>query len=350
MRFLEAIALLLPVAARARYIEEWRADLDGAHELGLPAISVVWGALRTAASMDRRAPSVTGISQAVLSHRRWRWAATATTCGVVAAGGALFWSLSSHGALTSFGAVVLQTVALALFIGAAAAAVGGTLATVRVGHRFVLTLQGAAIVAILAAAGFLGVPPATMALAASASVAGACSASAVLARQDDSKDPTRNHRLAVAGFTLALVSTVAWGMTHALVWNPMARIPDRDLAEIFRQMATAGQNNGAGFVVGWGVLWLTMGAVYLSLMTVSPLRNTRTRTAVIAGLALVAGACVTSWLAAAALGANLADTFPVAGADAAISGMPLAAVGQLALLLLAALTLPPPALKVDPAT
>lgn len=43
-----AAAALLPRAQRDRYLEQWRADVAGARELGLSPLGVAFGALRIA--------------------------------------------------------------------------------------------------------------------------------------------------------------------------------------------------------------------------------------------------------------------------------------------------------------
>ncbi|WP_033436626.1 hypothetical protein [Saccharothrix sp. NRRL B-16314] len=43
-----AAATLLPQAQRDRYLEQWRADVEGARELGLSPLGVAFGAVRVA--------------------------------------------------------------------------------------------------------------------------------------------------------------------------------------------------------------------------------------------------------------------------------------------------------------
>jgi hypothetical protein len=43
-----AAAALLPRAQRERYLEQWRADVEGARELGLNPLGVAFGAIRIA--------------------------------------------------------------------------------------------------------------------------------------------------------------------------------------------------------------------------------------------------------------------------------------------------------------
>ncbi|NUT48924.1 MAG: hypothetical protein HOV94_16695 [Saccharothrix sp.] len=43
-----AAAALLPRGQRDRYLEQWRADVEGARELGLSPLGVAFGALRVA--------------------------------------------------------------------------------------------------------------------------------------------------------------------------------------------------------------------------------------------------------------------------------------------------------------
>ncbi|WP_461123318.1 hypothetical protein [Saccharothrix stipae] len=67
LTLVRAAAVLLPRGQRDRYLEQWRADVEGARELGLSPLGVAFGAIRIARREHR--PVVLPIGPLALALR-----------------------------------------------------------------------------------------------------------------------------------------------------------------------------------------------------------------------------------------------------------------------------------------
>jgi hypothetical protein len=77
-RAVRILAQTLPPTIRARYREEWRADVAAAAEAGISPASVAVGAAVFSATLDRDAPAIAGMPTPAVSQRHARWALTFT--------------------------------------------------------------------------------------------------------------------------------------------------------------------------------------------------------------------------------------------------------------------------------
>ncbi|WP_341952486.1 hypothetical protein [Salinibacterium sp. TMP30] len=362
-RAVGAIACTIPTAARARYREEWLADLDGVDELNMSEASIVWGAAATAVTIDRDAPEVSGITLHAAAARRARWAVAAFISAGILGTGLVFWGgYGVQSATTSLGTALLGAAGLTVKLAAIIFVVLGLLATVRAlltqraGSRrsdsaamstsglrpssLVLWLM---IAAVLTIGALMVIPFLVFAMAVLATPV-------VLVIAAGSNPPVRDRvlarmatRLAIGLGTVAVtLATVAVGTLHIVVWNPIAAMPGLDLDAIYGQMAAAGESPSAILIWLWAAFW-TFTAVAFGVACLVPQIGARmsARTLATAGLTVVGLTLAFHWVAGFNMGMSLADTFAISGGDAAISGPALSILGQLCLVTIVWLALLP---------
>lgn len=325
------VARTLPQRLRARYAEEWLADLERAPELGLSRWTVVAGALSFAVHLDRDDEAVTGISPAVEAMRRARWAAALLSAALILAFGVFRSTLWGFGPLLSGGALVVAELAIAVFallgvlwgiaaarIGRSAHGTGRVLAVASNGAAAAITLLA---VAVLPLFGTM----VTIALLAVALLQGVGEAGS---------SPTVGLRRQLGGAGAGLVLAVlAIGVLHNLVWNPLAKLPGMSLDQIYAGMAAAEQPNGVFEISVWVALFVAL-AIGFAICCVRGRPNwaRSTRGIVAAGAMLIAATAASQGFPGFMAELGLADTFYVAGGHSAISGAVLDAVALLAVI------------------
>lgn len=344
--FVTLVARTLPATIRARYREEWLADLHGAAELGLGPRSIIGGAVATAATIDRGDPFASGMPRSALAVRRARWAAGLLASAIVLGLGLFFWGgfegAVRQGMVGGEGLViagsVLQVGALLLVAGGAATALSAVMhGTAAFGPRRVILaiLPIPVTVIVLALAtimpfmgilgGFTGLVGAAVLLVVFASDPMDGDAPAQESR-------ARRVRLALPWSLLTLIA-VATGLLHITVWNPLARVPGLTLDEIYAEMAAYDQATGTPMIVGWAVTW-SLAAIALPLLCMVPrlARALTARRILVIGLLTLGATVFFEFFAGFLMGMSMADTFMTSGGDAALTGPVLGVVGTLALL------------------
>lgn len=331
------IALTLPRHVRARFSEEWRADLADAHHLGVSRLSIVVGAVGTASAIDRDDPRVTGIPARVLAVRRFRWTSAMFGAALVLLAGrwltvdaltdlappAVTAAASGVSAALIAALVLVGTVACIGAIRAGMAANGGRTAarTVVIG---IVALVGLLMTAAIPVLGGLML------------AVGAVAGLVVAARGGHApgRGPTPTAALVRLALPLsaAALATIASGLLHSLVWEPAAKIPGVAQADLSAALARAGESNGHAEIVVWAVATCLTALAFLLLCALPRWLHAMTsRRVVVLGLMLLTGSVVSHWFAELGSKLALADTFGVTGGDAALSGPLLAIIGTVAL-------------------
>lgn len=334
------VAATLPAGVRARYREEWRADVAGAAEAGLSHRSVLAGALAIAVGVDRENPVVSGLPTRRLAFRRLRVAMAAGGVTLLLLVLNLWWS-----AWTGFDAREFRSLAGFAGMGRgllAAALTTGVVTVVSVIGAFRALRRGrgrrgwrasdtaVAVTLPLALAATVLVPFVSVPLLLGLGIA-------LLVRLTV-EDPRSSGRplgrgaavvLALAS-SLAILSTLAGTLLHVFVWNPLARVPGMTLDEIYAALAEAGELPGSQFPAVWAAL-CCLAAVALVVCAALPqprIRRLMTARRLagfgLTGVAVVAGG---SWFVGFGMGMGMADTFVTSGADAAASGPAFTAIG-----------------------
>lgn len=336
------IAGVLPAHSTPRYREEWEADLAGAHELGISPASIVVGAAATAISIDRLDPAVTGMSRGALAVRRARWAGLFLGTALVLGFGWLVGALPLAIQVIAMVSVLVGTLLLA---GAAVAAFGGN------GPRRVVLGFGVIIGAVLVMAVSLFMPLFGV-LSFFGLGAGLVTLLIAAGRSGEGASMPRARRILLALlFSVMTLVVGSLGIVHIVVWNPLAKLPGMTLDEIYAQMAAAGEGTGAAFIVAWAVCW-TLGAAALPIVVALPFANRRigARAIATAGFLLIGATVFGQWFAGFSMGMGIADTFMTSGGDAAVSGLVLSWIGQVAIIGALCCALPPRALALSPAS
>jgi hypothetical protein len=146
--------------------------------------------------------------------------------------------------------------------------------------------------------------------------------------------PTRSRRVLLAlPFSVLALSTIAVGILHITVWNPLSAAPGLTLDEIYAAMAAADEGTIAGpMVFVWAFFW-GVAALLLPILSGVPRLATyfTARRIVVAGLLLVGGTALCHGMAGFSMGMSLGDTFSISGGDAAPSGAVIAFVGLVAI-------------------
>ncbi|PPI27261.1 hypothetical protein [Rathayibacter sp. AY1B5] len=343
---LRLLSLLLPPLARERYLEEWRADLAGAAELGLPRRGVVLGALALLVSVDRDLPAHTGEARGTLPRRLARRglalfaAAALMLSGIALTGGGI---VPEPGAASASALAAVGAVQIAVLVAAVAVAVLGALLLLgaAASARTLLariSLVAAVVGPVLTAAGLLlpgplalvGLPVSLAGLVCGVIVLGGSRTIALAPRT-----ATRAQRLPVALAGLALVAGITVvGAVDLLVWNPQAKVPGVALTEIYATMAERDGfelGSHAIWVTGWAAFW-TAAAIVVTVGALVGRRSPLTpRRIAVLMLALVAGAVVFRFFAGFGFGMSVADTFVTSGGDGSLVSAVLPPLGQLAL-------------------
>lgn len=332
-RLIAAAARTLPRAVRERYREEWQADLAGTRELGLPPRMVVGGALATALTIDRTDPRVTGIPKARLVGVRMRWAAAFLGSAAVLGVGNFLWG--GHQTLlpaplsVGLQALVLIFATLGLF-----ASVGALVIAFEAHGRkaaLLLGLGAVGIVTVMIGVMLLPIIGVLGALAALAVVV-IVMAGGVKERTAPRAPRTAYRPLLAIPFTVLTLLTIAVGILHIAVWNPLARVPGRSLDEIYAAMAAANETPVVGMIVVWAATWAGVAVALPVLCALPRLAGFFTaRRILVAGLLVVGLAASFHWLAGFNMGMSLADTFMTSGGDAAVSGPLIGLSGLVAL-------------------
>ena len=359
---IRAIARTLPAAARERYSEEWRADLNGSEELNMSAASIVWGAAVTAVTIDRDAPEVTGITLSAVAARRARWALAAFISAGILGTGLIFWGgYGVQGASSTFDTTLLAAAGFALKLAAISFVVLGLLAAVRAlvtqraGSRQSDSAAGRAsrprpsslalwlmVAAVLTIGALMVVPLVVFVVAALATPV--VLTIAVTSRPHRERTPIRfATRLTIGVATVAVtLATVAVGTLHIVAWNPLAAVPGLSLDTIYAQMAAAGESPFALLIWMWAAFW-SFTALAFGVACLIPRIGGRmsARALTTSGLIVVGLTLSFHWIAGFNMGMSLADTFAISGGDAAASGPALSILGQLCLVAIVWLALLP---------
>ncbi|MFS0712923.1 hypothetical protein ABC195_03510 [Microbacterium sp. 2P01SA-2] len=329
---LRAVSRTMPAASRARHLEQWRADVAGAHEVGVRPGDVVRGAIAVALTADRDSPVLTGEPRGTASRRLSRRGVT-LLAAVGATSVALWLTADPDSPAVAIPAVVETAIAvgrsvlsvlllggvllaIALFIGAAALSRS---AVVR--FAFAVTALGIPVLAFAAvhplADGVAAVGVGLTVGGAAIGLAGAWR-SMPLVLEDRSAPLARRRPVAVAGL-VSVAALLVLGCLDLLVWNPLAKVPGYELSAIYAEMIAADGFDpafAAGAVTVWGGVWLvaavgvTAGALLRGGAWLTPRRLG------ILYLAIIGVALFLRLFAGFSIGMSIADTFGTSGGDA----------------------------------
>ncbi|MBH0117720.1 hypothetical protein I6E52_12810 [Salinibacterium sp. NG253] len=141
----------------------------------------------------------------------------------------------------------------------------------------------------------------------------------------------RRARLVIGLATIAAtIAIVAIGIVNIYVWNPLAKVPELSLDEIYAAMDAAGELQGEVFSWMWAIFWPLAAVVFAAITTSRVFANIITlRGMLVASLALLSAAIFFHWFAGFSMGMGLADTFAIGGGDESSAGMLLGIFGQL---------------------
>lgn len=321
-------AKTLPEASRARYREEWQADLDQAEELGISPAAVLWGIFVVAVRMDRGDPHVTGIPAEIQAIRQARWSASFLLSAMIVSAGIGLHILGGFGplmhgetgraiAVWAF-VLILSLTLLGILTGMAALHTGIPVFGVKRVLEMVLLALG-----MILATGIFALMPIFGIMMSLGGVAAVLFLAAGGPRGQAAQKPlSARHRVMLSSFfSLLVLGVVAFGTLHILVWNPLAKMPGMNLGEIYAAMADARQPAGIGIVVTWAVVVALAAIAFPISCSFKKFGGPRsTRRIIVTGMMLVATAGATHWIAGFATGMSLADTFGVSGADSAKTG------------------------------
>lgn len=345
---LRVIALMLPRAVRARYLEEWRADSSAAAEAGLRRRDIARGAAALTLTIDRDLPAHTNEPRGAVPRRLTRRGLGLFAAAAVVLAGAWLtnvgivpeWRDTSPQALVTLSAVAwisLRLAILAVLVGvlyfgraaimarttlartATAAAVTGpitiALAVVFDPHWTVM-LAGILLSAIGFTAGLVAVTgPSPLSL--------------------ERRVATRSARLPVALFGVVAVGVViVIGAVDLLVWNPQAKVPALSFDAIYARMIEVDQFSPSTAIVGvtlWAAFWGGLAVtVFIFAARRSQMWMTPRRVSMLL-LTIIGGAVFFRFFAGFSIGVSIADTFGTNGANTSIVSAVLSYVGQLAL-------------------
>jgi len=334
------VAATLPAGVRERYREEWRADVAGAAEAGVPAHSVLGGALAVAIRVDRENPLVSGMTTRRLAFRRLRVALATAGVTLLLLLLNLWWS-----AWTGFDSRDLRALTDSSWLGRGLLAVAAVTAVValvsgigaframrrgRVRRGWRASDTAVALTLPLALAATVLVPFVSVPLLLAFGLG--------LLVLVNVEDPRPQGRPLARGAAVLLASlaggailvTLAGTLLHVYVWNPLARMPGMTLDEIYAGLAAAGELPSSVVPISWAVL---CGGVALALPVCAALPHPRIRRFMtarrlagvgIAGVAVVAGG---AWFVGFGMGMGMADAFATTGGDAAASGPVFTVIG-----------------------
>ncbi|MCS5725446.1 hypothetical protein N1028_06005 [Herbiconiux sp. CPCC 203407] len=346
---LRGLARLLPPLARERYLEEWRADVAGAAEVGLSRGGIVRGAAALSLTIDRDAPAHSGEPRGMRPRRLTRRgfalfaAASVILVGAYLTGGGIV----PEGAAATAGVVAALEAAgrLAVVLALALVAVGALYlarAARAVETRTARATLVAAIVglaAILVGALVPSAPGWLLAAGAAALVLGLVGGIAVLGGSRaillEPRTAPRRHRVVAAGIGVAaVVMLVVIGAIDLLVWNPLAKVPGLDLSTIYSRMEAEDGfffASNAVLVAVWAAVWVIAAGIAFAVAALRPTSWFTPRRIAIVMLGIVGGAVFFRFFAGFGFGMSIADTFATSGGDASIVSAVLPYVGQLAL-------------------
>ncbi|MFB8894118.1 hypothetical protein [Microbacterium plantarum] len=328
---LRVVSRTMPAASRARHLEQWRADVAGAHEAGVRRGDVVRGAIAVALTADRDSPVLTGEPRGAASRRLSRRGVT-----LLAAIGATSAALWLTGDLNSPAVPIPTAIEIALAVGRSALSVllfGGVLLAIAL-FIGAAALSRSAVVRVAFAVTALGIP--VLAFAAVRPVAAGVSAAGVgltvggaaiglagawrsmpLVLQDRSASLTRRRPVAIAGLVSITVLLVL-GVLDLLVWNPLAKVPGYELSAIYAEMVAADGFDpalAAQSVAVWGGVWL-VAAVGVTVVALTRRGAWLTpRRLGILYLSIIGAALFLRLFAGFSIGMSIADTFGTSGGD-----------------------------------
>ena len=328
---------LLPPALRARYAEQWAADLRDAAELDLPPTSIAWGALRFAA-LARLGPH--GAEPEELERQSWqlaRWggaligtAVIGSTAGFVGFGG-LSGVAQVAGVHPALVAIVLAPVLLVL----ASAALGIALLWAAVLRRpRTHPMSALIVVALTAGAGLVASWP--LAIERGDGIAGPVLASGLLllivgtigalviwgvtpvdARRASPRATALPHvrsGIVLLAASLALLGVITLGLFEGLIWGPEDQAGGMPAAAVYAALSDLDRAAGIAWVIAWAVL-ASLGPLALVIVRHLMLVAGRTdrdvaRLTGVLGLLAVGGVVFFQGWATFSIGMSIADTLP----------------------------------------
>jgi hypothetical protein len=142
----------------------------------------------------------------------------------------------------------------------------------------------------------------------------------------------------VAAFGTLMVTVYAvFGVVQILVLNPLAAVPDKQLDQIWADLAAANESWTDVDPVMVLVLGVGVGAAVLLLVLIVPRRDATPLAAALAYLAVLIFGAPAYWIASFGTTLNLADTYMISGGEYSPWSTVLYAVSGLAIVATAAI-------------
>lgn len=327
-------ARTLPRGIRARYREEWLADLDAAKTEGVNPAGVVVGTLLFSATLNRDAPQLSGMPLSVMAARHARQAiAFFGVAAVLLFGTWINGQSGSATGTTTVGGIV--AVALNLWLGLViATALAGIIYLWRAALLASASARisaGLGTLGVVALGLAMGIPVLTGLLMIVGCVALIGSVVCGVVVWSSSPQPIRpaepplpstptNQAPAylrrswwtVGVASIVLFGLVAVGTLDLLVWSPTAMAPGYTTEEIYAALSPQDRVSGIVTALTWTVFWGLVTVTYLVVgiaRTRRPDPDTR-RNLVLVAAAIAAVAVFLQWFAGFSLGNSISDTLP----------------------------------------
>ncbi|MGV8885486.1 MAG: hypothetical protein ACOH1T_07855 [Microbacteriaceae bacterium] len=340
-------AALLPQHSRARFREQWLADLRDAPEVGLRESNIVVGALLFIVTVDRTAPELTGMPVSALGARLARWGVAWVASSVILAffqlvqGGQLVASDLAAGSIGSW----LLSAAMAVV---SVAAIGSAAAAIIVLARAMVAVKASVARAALGTllAGFLvgafsvvgGFPYASAfilvaiaLLLTSGVLALIAQSSAPRAHPQRPATPRARGWITIGG-ALVLLLLVAVGTLDLLVVNPLAKVPGMTLGSIYAAFGDAASGSIASVLI-WTALWtgIAIALIIVPLTATELAARMNARRLATMVLAAIGAALFFKFFAGFSLGMDIGDAFALSGAEGSWLSRALAVLGTASL-------------------
>lgn len=326
LMLLRLIGGLLPVAQRARYLEEWQADLAGAEQLGIARRLIVTGALRSCWQIRVQRDPVVELAPGARAFMHARWAVALLGAGGILGLGAVATGgyVPAPDAVAPIRAVlqaagwVVPALALPLLL-AGYRKLTHALQAMVTPERAPLVNLALMLALLVAVYLFVAVGPGSaFSLYLVALITGLVIMvnGNFVPRQRRILQPRTRRTLAVAA-GLSLLVMIGASVLQILVWNPLAKLPELELSQIYRAINDAGESTGESLVLGWVICWcfITLGFV-VACYRARPAVLAEGRGLLGVWLLLVSLLGGGYFIASFPLGMSLADTFGLGGGDA----------------------------------
>lgn len=343
---LRFLAALLPEPARRRYLEEWRADLSSAREVGASRIGIVHGAAMLVLSIDRDNPVHTHEPRGAVS-RRWALRGTSVLAAAVVLAIGYYFFLGGGGDFSEASPLTAAIADATVWVTVRMAILAPFLSAVFFLYAaWVVRTWLARLVCLAAATGPLLLSLALLlggSLATAVAGAVVTLAAGVLGvivrtasprpRYDNRVAPRARRRGVALAVSVPLVALLVLGPVDLLLWNPEAKAPSLPLQTIYADLARVDGYSSSitlTLTVTWAVVGAALSATLVVLATLPSNDWFTARRIVMSALGLFSAGVVSLQFVGFGLGMSLADTYMLSGSGASLLSVTLPIAGVLA--------------------